>query len=66
MTVDDIKAAIKHIADCDGDPEAQHGLEDKLMVEVLTTIAHGRAKDPQHLALAALEVTKLTFPRWYA
>jgi hypothetical protein len=67
MTIDDVAAAVERIRGmaCD-DSEAAHIAEDELWERVLRYIADGKADDPQHLALVALETKKIDFHRWCA
>jgi hypothetical protein len=47
------------------DPEAAHGLQDALVKRVLEAIANG-SPYPQSLAMTAMQVYSLDFPRWCA
>jgi hypothetical protein len=59
-------ADIRRVAVEEEDPEAAHGMEDRLMKDVLRAIASGEGDRPEVLATAALSVDTLDFPRWYA
>jgi len=49
----------------DGDHEAAHIAEDELYIKVLEAIASGY-KNPDGLAIAALEAKDIEFDRWCA
>jgi hypothetical protein len=66
MTVSEIRAEVERIRSIARDDEAAHSAEDGLRERVLRFIADGKADDPQHLALAALETSKIDFQRWCA
>lgn len=66
MTIDDVQARIEAIRNLEGDPEAQHSMQDNLHCDVLEAIASGECADPAALAKAALETLSIKFPRWCA
>jgi hypothetical protein len=61
--IQDRLAVIKSIAQ---DPEAAHGTEDGLFIEVLVAIAEGLCDDPAECARLALTSRDIDFPRWRA
>lgn len=67
MDVSHVQQRVQAIAEASRDPEAAHGLEDKLLTDVLKAIAE-QSTDPaaQALASTALSVKALPFERWYA
>lgn len=65
MTIDDVQNRIQVIKTRNGDPEAQHSMEDALYREVLEAIREG-VPNPGDLADAALRSKWLKFPRWCA
>ena len=66
ISIEEAKREVERIKDIASDDEAAHGAEDDLWERALRTIADGRADDPQHLALVALETKKIDFQRWCA
>jgi len=66
MTLAEIDAEVERIRGMAGDDEAAHSAEDRLRERVLRFIADGKADDPQLLALAALQTSKIEFQRWCA
>lgn len=66
MTVSEVENRVAAIAAEAHDDETAHAAEDALWESVLRHIASGKANDPQRLALAALETTKIGFQRWCA
>jgi len=65
MTVQDIAAlteVIRKTAE-QGDYEVAHGMEDTMLVKVLTAIANGQGDSPYLLARAALQSQRITFAR---
>ena len=66
MTLDEARAEVERIKAMAGDDEAAHAAEDNFRERVLRWIADGKADDPQHLALIALQTSKIDFQRWCA
>lgn len=66
MTPEAIQARLKIIEQHANDPEAAHGFEDDLYIDVLRAIATGKCKDPQACAKEALKAIDIDFTRWYA
>lgn len=67
MIIKDVEKALLDIAECAGDPERAHILEDKLyreiLLEISTSIGPNQWRD---LATAALRSSLIDFPRWCA
>jgi hypothetical protein len=57
---------VKRIEAMSGDCEAAHSEEDKLFIDVLTSIADGTTDDARGIAREALKSRLLDFSRWYA
>lgn len=66
MTPEDVARRVKAIAECRGDDEAAHGMEDRLHWDVLQAIAAGHATDPAGCAAEALKSSQIDFARWCA
>jgi hypothetical protein len=65
MTIEEVRAEVRHIAAAAGDPEAAHSNEDALWANVLRAIAAG-VDDAADLAAEALKTEDIRFPRWCA
>lgn len=65
MNAEGVRRAVEDIRASAGDPEAAHGMQDKLFSEVLRAVANGHP-DARELAAAALIAREIEFPRWYA
>lgn len=65
MTLEDVQAALSEIRAVVDDPEAAHGLEDKLRAKVLRVIADG-SPDAPALARMVLEAQGIDFERFCA
>lgn len=65
MTPTDVRDRVIGIATQVQDPEAAHSEEDKLLADVLQSIADGAADAPT-LASEALKSLQISFPRWCA
>lgn len=66
-----IEQAKEKLADCllaaqANDHELAHTLEDALHHDVIETIAHGYAENPQALATVAALTAGIDFQRWFA
>lgn len=66
MNSEYIAARVKRINEMSGDCEIAHEEEDALYREVLIAIAENRCDSPSACAKAALEASKLDFPRYYS
>lgn len=65
-TLEDVRKAVEHVREVQGDPEAAHEAEDLLFREVLLAIATGQCEDPKACAAEALKTRRLGFRRWCA
>lgn len=66
MTIKEIQRRVKEIGKLgEVDPEAAHGAEDDLIIEVLHRISEGHPH-PDRLAHAVLKTRSYDFERWCA
>lgn len=63
MTPIEAAARVAEIEAAKADFEHAHSLEDRLYIEVLSTIAAGSADDPAELARVALRANGISFRR---
>ena len=69
MDLQDIKNILLAIQFADGDDEAQHSLEDKMLWDFVTHISKGVDDSPIELSIMASEILKskdIKFCRWCA
>jgi hypothetical protein len=64
MTKKEIEERIAKIKDVSYDDEAAHGMEDKLIHDVLIAIKDGKVRSAKSIAKAVLKVKELDFARW--
>lgn len=63
MTLADVQLRLSEIKACAGDPEAAHGMEDDLWLDVLDGIARGLVANPAEVCAMALRSRNIDFQR---
>ena len=66
MNSKEAAAIVQQIQYNDGDPEVQHGLEDKLLGGLVDAVKDDRVFDALMIAEAALKVRAMDFERYYS